>query len=264
MSSLVGISTGFTDYDDYIGVAFSRPLVAAGAVPVVLPYPESDAECRALLGRLDALVLAVGRDVEPRLYGAEPHPSMTPHSPARDEAELLLARAALELGIPVLGICRGMQVLNVARGGTLYRDRSEYPEHAREHPGGYWELWQDVCRHALGLGPPVDHPSHPVEIERGSLLAAALGESAEVNSYHHQAVRELGGGVRAVATAPDGIVEAIELDDADFALGVQWELQEAWQDDPRSLRIFELLVAAARSASARSGGGGPPETAAAL
>jgi putative glutamine amidotransferase len=245
---LIGISTGFTDYGDYIGVAFSRPLVAAGALPVLLPYPERLGEAEAVLGAVEGLVLAVGRDLEPGRYGETPHPSMTPHSPLRDRAELALAEAALARETPVLGICRGLQVLNVARGGTLYRDRTEYPEGARDHPGGDWQLWEEVCRHTLGLGPPVAHPSHSIAVAPGSILADALGPEAEVNSYHHQAIRELGEDVRAVAVAPDGIVEAIEVDGAGFALGVQWELQESWQDDRRFLEIFSALVDAAREA----------------
>ena len=208
-------------------------------------------EARALVDGLEGLVLAVGRDLEPHRYGAEPHPAMTPHSPLRDRSELLLAEEALSRRLPVFGICRGLQVLNVARGGTLHRDRSEYPAEARDHPGGDWQLWQAVCNHTLGLGPRVVHPTHRIEIESGSILADALGSAIEVNSYHHQALRDLGEGVRAVAHAPDGIVEAIEFDGATFALGVQWELQESWRDDERFLALFSSFVAAARDAAAR-------------
>ena len=248
----IGISTGFTDYGDYIGVAFSRPLVAVGALPLLLPYAETADEAGALLAGLDGLVLAVGRDLEPHRYGAEPHPAMTPHSPLRDCSEFLLAEEALSRRMPVLGICRGLQVLNVARGGTLHGDRSEYPAGARDHAGGDWQLWEAVCSHTLGLGPPVAHPTHRIELESGSILGDALGNAIDVNSYHHQAVRDLGDGVHAVAHAPDGIVEAIELDGAGFALGVQWELQESWRDDERFLAVFASFVAAARDAAART------------
>jgi putative glutamine amidotransferase len=242
----IAVTTGFTDYGDYLGFALSRPLIAAGAVPFLLPHLEDEASRAAALDRVDGLLLGFGRDIEPDRYGAAPHPSSTAFSPQRDAVELALFDEALERGMPVLGICRGMQVINVARGGTLYRDRSEYPGGGAGHPGGDWATWALVCDATLGAGEMPEHPGHPLEIAAGSRLAAALGERSVVNSYHHQAVRELGDGVVAVAWAPDGVVEAIELPDAAApVLGVQWELQQAWQDDPRSLSVFEHFVAAA-------------------
>lgn len=244
----IAITTGFTDYGDYLGFALSRPLLAAGAVPVVLPYLEDAAAREAALERADGLLLGFGRDIDPARYGARPHPAMTELSPERDAFELAVFAQALERGVPVLGVCRGMQLVNVARGGTLYRDRSEYPAQAREHPGGDWTRWDEVCAATLDRGPMPEHPSHPITVRLGSTLAAALGERAVVNSYHHQAVCDLGDGVAPVAWADDGIVEAIELPDAPApVLGVQWELQQAWQDDARSLAVFERFVAASVS-----------------
>jgi putative glutamine amidotransferase len=242
----IAVSAGFTDYGDYLGLALSRPVLAAGGAPVLLPYLE-DADARAqALHRADGLLLGFGRDIAPERYGARPHPAMTATSPHRDEFELALAAEASALGLPILGICRGMQIINVARGGTLYRDRSEYPERAREHPGGAWDTWDLVCDATLGRGPMPEHPGHPLRVAPGSRLAGALGDRTWVNSYHHQAVCELGTGVQAVAWADDGMVEAIELPDAPApVLGVQWELQESWQDDERSLDVFRMFVAAA-------------------
>jgi putative glutamine amidotransferase len=249
----IAITTGFTDYGDYLGLALSRPLLAAAAVPVMLPYLE-DGESRALaLDRVDGVLLGFGRDIEPARYGAQPHPALTAVSPQRDAFELALFAEALERGLPMLGICRGMQIVNVARGGSLYRDRTEYPPQAREHPGGDWARWDEVCAATLGSGPMPEHPSHPIAVRPGSTLAASLGERAVVNSYHHQAVRDLGDGVAPVAWAEDGIVEAIEMPDAPApVLGVQWELQQSWQDDPRSLAVFERFVSAARSRRGRA------------
>jgi putative glutamine amidotransferase len=242
----IAASAGFTDYGDYLGVALSRPLLRAGAMPVLLPYLE-DADARAAaLDRADGLVLGFGRDVDPARYGAPPHPKLTATSAHRDAFELALVHEALERDLPILGICRGMQVMNVALGGTLYRDRSEYPPAARSHPGGDWPRWERVCAATLGAGPMPEHPTHPITVARGSRLHAALGERAVVNSYHHQAVAGLGRHVEAVACADDGIVEAIELPAAGFALGVQWELQESWKDDPRCFAVFAAFVAAAR------------------
>jgi putative glutamine amidotransferase len=249
----VAVSAGFTDYGDYLGVALSRPLLAAGAVPVLLPYLE-DADARAAaLDRADGLLLGFGRDIDPARYGAGPHPALTAVSPHRDGFELALLHEAIARDMPLLGICRGMQIVNVALGGTLYRDREEYPPAARAHPGGDWERWDRVCAATLGAGEMPSHPSHPISVARGSRLHAALGERAVVNSYHHQAVATLGRGVEAVACADDGIVEAIELPALDFAVGVQWELQESWRDGAPGFAVFEAFVAAcARSRSART------------
>ena len=248
----IAVSAGFTDYGDYLGVALSRPLLRARAVPVLLAYLE-DADARAAaLDRADGLVLGFGRDIDPARYGARPHPELTAVSRHRDAFELALVHEALERELPLLGICRGMQVMNVALGGTLYRDRSEYPPAARAHPGGDWARWERVCAATLGAGPMPEHPTHPITVARGARLHAALGERAVVNSYHHQAVAELGRDVEAVARADDGIVEAIELPAAAFALGVQWELQESWTDDPGCLAVFEAFVAAASRRPART------------
>jgi putative glutamine amidotransferase len=245
----IGVTLGYADYGDYLAYALSRPLIAAGAVPFHLPYLEDAAARRRALDRVDGLLLGFGRDIAPERYGAAAHPAQTPLAPQRDDFELALAAEALERGLPILGICRGMQILNVVRGGTLYEDRTAYPGGGAEHPGGDWATWDLVCDATLGLGPMPDHPSHPITIAPGSLLARALGERAVVNSYHHQAVSALGDGVEAVAWAPDGVVEAIELPEAQApALGVQWELQQEWQDDPRSLAVFESFAAAAAGA----------------
>jgi putative glutamine amidotransferase len=247
---VVLISAGFTDYGDYLGVAYSRPLEAVGAVPLMLPFLEDPAPALELA---DAVLLGFGRDLDPSRYGAGRHPSLTAISPLRDELDLRLAAAALDRGLPVLGICRGMQVLNVLRGGTLYRDRSEYPEAAVAHPGGDWALWDEVCDATLGRRAMPEHPGHPLRIARGSRLAAALGaERGWANSYHHQAIDRLGAGVVPVAWADDGIVEAIELDGDAWVLGVQWELQESWKDDRRMLRVFEHFVSARARRRARS------------
>lgn len=241
-SPLIGISPGFTDYGDYLGVAFGRPLEQAGATAVVLPY---SAQPERILPRLDGLLLAGGRDIEPPRFGGEPHPASTPYSPLRDRFELALAPAAISAGIPLLGICRGMQIINVALGGTLELDHSLLPPPANRHPGGDWGRWAEVVRARLGGWAPPQHPSHEIAIVPGSKLAEVLGTSATVNSYHHQSIAELGGGLDAVARAPDGVIEAIEKRGAaSLCLGVQWEEQE----EPGS-PLFSLLVEAAREAT---------------
>jgi putative glutamine amidotransferase len=243
---VVLVSAGFTDYGDYLGVALSQPLEQVGALPLMLPCLR---DVKAAVALADGILLGFGRDLDPALYGARPHPAQTAVSPHRDEFELRLAAAALREGLPVLGICRGMQLINVVHGGTLHRDRSEYPPGAVDHPGGDWARWERVCDAALGRGAMPAHPGHELSIAPGSRLASALRtQHAWVNSYHHQAVREIGRGLKPVAWAEDGIVEALESEDRSWLLGVQWELQESWRDDFRFLEVFAAFADAARRA----------------
>ena len=237
---LIGVSAGFPGYGDYMGLAYARPLEAVGALPLQLPYLE---DVDPVLDAVDGVVLGFGSDIDPARYGGERHPAMTPHSPHRDAFELPLARGALERGLPVLGICRGMQVLNVALGGTLLAD-------AAPHPGGDWDRWDRVRLSVIDGTDPPEHPGHTITVAPESRLADALGTgSIWVNSYHHQALDRLGDGVALVAWAEDGIVEAVEVDGDAWVLGAQWELQESWKSDDRFLEVFAAFVAAAVTVS---------------
>ena len=249
-NTVIGISTGFTDYGDYLGAVYSRPLARHGAIPIVLPYAECAAEREALLAHVDGVILGVGRDIDPQRYGGVRHPSSTAHSPLRDAAEIALARDALAARVPLLGICRGMQVINIARGGTLHPDHSVLAPPASDHPGGDWERWERVVDATLqGTDPPA-HPSHPIAIDHGCWLAEALGGHAVVNSYHHQSIATLGDGVCATARAPDGVIESIEVPDGGFCLGVQWELQEECAPGGNGDQILHLFL---RHAARRRG-----------
>jgi putative glutamine amidotransferase len=195
--------------------SYTDAVQGAGGVAVLLPPDAEAAEAPGeLLDRLDALILAGGSDVDPSLYGAEPHPKTARTWPERDCFELALARRALERGMPVLGICRGMQVLNVARGGTLVQHLPR-------------ELGDD--RHQPEPG---TFTQHEVRLEPGTLAARAAGaERISVKTHHHQGVAELGVGLLATGwSEPDGIVEAIELADERFGLGVLWHPEEAPED----------------------------------
>jgi putative glutamine amidotransferase len=238
-AALIGVSSGFTDYGDYLGVAFARPLERLGATVVSLPYLERP---ESLIPHLDGLLIAGGRDIEPARFGRVDHSTSTPHSPLRDEFELALAPAAISAGIPLLGICRGMQVVNVALGGTLELDHGLLPSPATNHPGGDWDRWREVVRATLGGWRKPEHPSHEISIAPGSRLAAVLGDHTIVNSYHHQSIAQLGRDLVVTAQAADGVIEAIELPSApNLCLAVQWEEQEQ-PDTP----LFALLVRAAR------------------
>jgi putative glutamine amidotransferase len=187
--------------DDYV-----RSLERAGAIPVVIA-PVA-AEAGELLGRLDGIVLSGGGDIDPALYGRAPHPKLGRVERRRDDFELALARAALARDLPLLAICRGLQVLNVATGGTLLQDIPSELEGASGHdvPGQRWRR------------------SHDVFLQPHSCLRTILGrDTVAVNSFHHQAVDTLGSGLEVSGRCPaDGVVEAVEDRTRRFALGVQW------------------------------------------
>ena len=197
--------------------AYPRLVRAAGGLAVLLPPDEAEDAAREAVAALDGVVIAGGADVEPVRYGADPDPRTGPPARERDAWELALIEAAIEQGVPLLGICRGMQLLNVALGGTLH-------QHLDGHTGG----------HAVFGG-------HPVDPVPGTAYAAAVPEQTTVPAYHHQAVDRLGTGLIASAHAPDGTVEALELPDREsLVLGVQWH-PEMGED----LRVMTALVDAA-------------------
>lgn len=241
---LIAVSASFHDFGDYGGVGVHRPIALAGGLPVILSRVPGVLD--AALDTVDALVLAPGRDIDPQAYGHAPRPELALTEPARDAFELELVPRALERGLPVLGMCRGIQILNVALGGTLVQHlglRREWAEHPSDPT---WSAWKEVEHASLHEQPPGPHPRHPIAIEPDSALAEALGATtAEVNSFHHQALDEVAGELSVVARAPDGVPEAVEIPGADV-LAVQWELQEEWRIDRRFLAVFERFVAAAR------------------
>jgi putative glutamine amidotransferase len=195
---------------------YGQMLEAAGALPLYLPYPMGDETLDQYLAWTDGIVATGGEDVHPEEYDERPIPELGAVDRARDRFELALLRRAVAGGRPVLAICRGIQALNVAMGGTLYQDLPAQVGGALAHePTPLWD--------AEGRLAPCEHD---VVVEAGSLLATTLGRRRlAVNSYHHQAVREPGAGVRIVARAPDGVVEAVEVPARRFVLGLQWHLE---------------------------------------
>ena len=210
-------------------------LAAAGAVPWVIPLLEGDEPTlREIYERLDGLFLPGGVDVDPTTYGEPRGPHCGPVDPARDWAELRLVRWALHDGKPVLAVCRGAQLLNVAFGGTLYQDV------AAQHPGA---LKHD---HFPTASRRRDELAHSVRIAAGSRLARLLeADGLAVNSMHHQGIARLAPGLVAVATSADGLIEGVETADGHFVLGVQWHPEDLVDVDPRMRRLFGEFISAA-------------------
>jgi len=239
----IGISTPFTQAS--YGVWNQRSAVlpagyveavsrAGGLALMVAPEPELVAEPDDLLHRLDGLIVSGGVDLDPASYGAEPHPQTRGSTRDRDDFEIALIRRAVEIDLPVLGICRGMQVLNVALGGTLLQHLPETfgHEHHRRVPGNF------------------DAADHDVRLAPGSLAAQAAGELLHTaKSHHHQGVDEIGAGLIVTGSSTiDDLAEAFELPDRRFVLGVQWHPEA----DERSGVIGALVAAAAEFRAARA------------
>lgn len=195
---------------------YVRGVIRAGGAPLLVP-PGADLD--ATLGAVDGLVFSGGSDLDPALYGAAPHPETGGVVRERDDFELALMRAALEQDMPMLAICRGSQVLNIALGGDL-------EQHVPDRVG------TDVHKQVNGV-----FAEHDVDVVRGSRLGSLLGDRHDVKSHHHQGFGELGSGLQVSARAPDGTVEALEDPERRFTVGVLWH-PEAGED----LALFEALV----------------------
>ncbi|MEA2157071.1 MAG: putative glutamine amidotransferase [Solirubrobacteraceae bacterium] len=221
-----------------LGLTYPDAIRRTGAVPVVIP-PMDAAAIEPLLDGLWALCLSGGPDLQPSVYGARAHASLGPTEPELDRFEIALVQAAEARDMPVLAICRGLQVLNVARGGTLTQDLPS------ERPSGI-EHRQDE---------PASTPTHGVRVEPGSLTAACLGmHELYVNSFHHQAIDRLGDGLRAVGWAPDGVIEAVEASDRAFTVAVQWHAESMTRspEQDRLLAAFAKAAVSYRAAGARA------------
>ena len=219
-----------------VGQRYVQCLVAAGATPWLIPLLGDDAALRPIYDHLDGLLLAGGSDVDPASYGEERRPVCGRSDRRRDRVELTLLRRAVQDGKPVLAICRGMQILNVALGGTLFQDlASERPEGIRHN---YFAPAEGYQRDSL---------VHAVRAERCSQLGEILGrEHIEVNSLHHQGIKTLAPGLRPTAFAGDELIEAVEVADSDFMIGVQWHPEELTDAHAPQQRLFRAFVDAAR------------------
>lgn len=236
---LIGVPTGREKSQRFFGLAlyimnqtYVRTLENLGALPVLIPLQMSEATLRGIFERLDGLLLPGGEDMDPSTYQEERHPQLGATDKERDRTELLLTEWALQEGMPLFGVCRGAQVLNVACGGSLYQDlHSQRPDFAKHDyfPPNYERF----------------RISHGLQIESGSRLADALGSVHEVNSMHHQGIARLGEGLRAAAVTDDGLIEGVEVPELPFVVGVQWHPEELARTDPHSSSLFYHFVQAA-------------------
>jgi putative glutamine amidotransferase len=210
----------------------------AGGLPVLIPSGLEADTLRQIYERLDGVLVPGGGDINPAQYGAVPHPATAGIDDYRDAAEGQVIRWAVEDDRPVLGICRGNQMINVALGGTLIQDVPSQTGTPITH------------NHKAGDTPLVHH-AHPITLDPHSRLANILGApEVNVNSLHHQAVDQTAPGMKAVAWGPDGLIEALEMPDKRFVLSVQWHPENLIDDDPAMLALFRAFVAACETVRA--------------
>jgi putative glutamine amidotransferase len=231
---------GVTTYDDVneaghpisaLNTAYIQAVQEAGGLPVLIPNQLSEMEWRALYPVFDGILFTGGGDIRTEIFKGEPHPKVNEVDDERDRLELALIKQTVLDEKPFLGICRGCQVLNVAMGGTLYTHIPDQLPKAVRH-----DWYPDIPRNTL---------AHPVRIDEGSQCALVFGDSiVQVNSLHHQGIKELAPKLRAVGYAPDGLVEAVEVPDHRFGIAVQWHPE--WLTDQQSMRrLFTSFVEAA-------------------
>lgn len=215
----------------YIPADYAEVIHHVGGVPVLLPPIDSRDAVKEFVGRIDCLLLTGGGDIDPYYFGEEPLPGLGEVDPVRDGFEIDLIHCAFQQGLPILGICRGMQVLATAMGGALYQDIHSQVQGALQHQqkAPYWAA------------------THTITVENDTRLAAILRcREARVNSFHHQAVAKCGSQLVVAAQSKDGLIEAVEGTDKQlFVLGVQWHPEMMWKYDDISLGIFRSFVESA-------------------
>lgn len=219
------------NFADMAPSEIKNAVVQAGGIPIILPYPDDFTYAKemaaAAVTTFDGLILPGGPDVDPTYFGEEPIPQIGRTAYQKDAFEIELIKATVAAGKPIFGICRGLQVLNIALGGSVYQDlAAQYPEYGVRHP----------------QAAPGGFPTHHVNITDDSKTAQLVGTTSYVNSRHHQGARNIGTGLRVTATAQDGVVEAIESEDSDQLLAVQWHPENMWRQFPDQFNFFKDIV----------------------
>lgn len=213
----------------YVNEDYVKSVILAGGVPLLLPLTTDQNIVKHYCSIIDGLILSGGHDVSPLAYGEQPLQKLGQTLPERDVFDRLLIENALEIDIPVLGVCRGLQILNVALGGTLYQDLDYIPECNLKH-----DQYHDPTL-----------PTHEVYIDRGTKLYEIMNDTCvKTNSFHHLAIKTLGEGLDVTARAADGVIEAIEHHERRFVIGVQWHPEMMSATDPKMRSLFESLIQA--------------------
>ena len=234
MRPIIGITCTATDSNESHGISVSYidAVEHSGGTPILLPLPQSDLCVADFLNLIDGLLLSGGVDVDPFLYGEEPQPKMGKIDVSRDRVEMLLIPKALEMNIPILGICRGIQVLNVAAGGTLHQDIYTDSKAALKH----------------SQNAPEWYGTHAIHIQEGSRLLDILGQPMiRVNSFHHQAVKDVAPDFVVSAVASDDVIEGMESTCHNFVVGVQCHPEGMWKNTPPIANLFAEFVKAAET-----------------
>ena len=214
---------------EFVGDHYLKSIEKAGGIPLVLPIFDDEEALERYVDMCDGFIVPGGIDVNPLSYGENPHPLLESNSIVYDDYEIHLIREIFNTSKPVLGICRGIQIINVAMGGTLYQDVSLASD-------GIFRHYQKEESH---------HPSHRVSIEEDSILHNLFGSELYTNSFHHQSLKDVAVGLKVTARAEDGIIEAVEGTDGPFLLALQWHPEcFVTREDNVMLRIFEALVEA--------------------
>jgi len=231
LKPVIGLTSSFSPENNAQALpsTYISAIEAAGGIPLIIPAGISPSLSDAILQKIDGLLLTGGPDVDPLYFGEEPHPRLGLVTPERDVIEIPLTQAAVAGGLPILAICRGIQVLNIAMGGSVIQDIASQVKDPLKHR-------QEAPRW---------HGTHEVTVNEGSRLAGLLGTtSIRVNTFHHQAVKEAAPGFEVVARAQDGIIEGIERPGC-FVVGVQWHPEGMYERVPEMARLFQGFVDAA-------------------
>ncbi|MEJ5230330.1 MAG: gamma-glutamyl-gamma-aminobutyrate hydrolase family protein [Pseudothermotoga sp.] len=228
MKPTVGITCSVDENSSKLNEAYYKAVEKAGALPLMIPLYGDKQNLQRLAEILDGILFSGGFDLDPKWYDEEPRKGLGTITPLRDEQEIELCRVFFKIKKPIFGICRGIQMINVALGGSLYQDINTQHDRALKHS-------QDA---------PDFYPTHRVYLQKGTFLYSVFGkEEIPVNSFHHQAVKRVSPLLKVVAHAQDGIVEAVEkIDDETFVLAVQWHPERMVERYPEQLRLFEAFV----------------------
>lgn len=232
MKPVIGVTTTFREERLVVsGVDYYNSVASMGGLPVIFPNLMDEVAITQYAEMIDGLLVTGGGDIDPSIYGEQPHPGLGEVSPQRDFFEIALVQKVLQLNKPILGLCRGCQVINVAMGGDVYQDI-------------YAQSDTPLLQHRQKA--PRSHASHDVDIDPQSILYQIIQKPRiKVNSFHHQAVRKIGGQLKVSARSDDGIIEAIESKAHRFVLATQWHPENLLRkDDPASVEIFQAFVKA--------------------